>query len=208
MNVTKSMGPDSLHPHLLKEVACEISLPLSIIFNKSLISGSIPDDWRLANITAIFKKGDRNNPENYRPISLTCILCKVLESIIKDHIMIYLERNDMLSQCQHGFRYQRSCVTQLLEVMEDFTNYIDNKNTIDVIYLDFKKAFDSVPHRRLFVKLEAYGITGRILGWIKAFLSNRMQRVVVNNEVSELKLVISGVPQGSVLGPLLFIFYS
>ena len=201
------MGPDSLHPHLLKEVACEISLPLSIIFNKSLISGSIPDDWRLANITAIFKKGDRNNPENYRPISLTCILCKVLESIIKDHIMIYLERNDMLSQCQHGFRYQRSCVTQLLEVMEDFTNYIDNKNTIDVIYLDFKKAFDSVPHRRLFVKLEAYGITGRILGWIKAFLSNRMQRVVVNNEVSELKLVISGVPQGSVLGPLLFILF-
>jgi len=207
LDITKSMGPDNLHPRLLKEISKEISCPLALLFNKSLSSGVLPEDWKIANVTAIFKKGSKSDVGNYRPISLTCILCKILESLLKENIVNFLDVNDMFNNSQHGFRKKRSCITQLLHVVEDFTKLIDDKKCIDVLYLDFKKAFDTVPHERLFKKIGSYGITGNIFNWIKSFLSGRMQRVVVNSCMSRFEHVLSGVPQGSVLGPLLFILY-
>ena len=183
-------------------------LPLDFyMFRKSLSTGIVPNEWKIANVSAIFKKGNKSEPGNFRPISLTCVLCKLCESIIKDNIMLHLEMHNMISDCQHGFRNNRSCITQLLQVMEDFTYLMDNKKNIDVIYLDFSKAFDSVPHQRLYVKLKAYGIAGDVFTWIRSYLSNRRQRVVVGNDVSDLEYVGSGVPQGSVLGPVLFLLY-
>ena len=119
----------------------------------------------------------------------------------------FLENLCLYSPCQHGFRKNRSCTSQLLEVVEDFTNYLDKNETFDVIYLDFKKAFDSVPHKRLLNKLESYGITGKIHTWIESFLTNRTQKVIVGEGESKSSPVISGIPQGSILGPILFTIY-
>ena len=207
LNPTKSMGPDGLHPHFLKKLATEISYPLTIIFNSSLSTSIIPDDWKIANLTAIFKKGNKCETSNYRPVSLTCILCKVFEKIIKESLVSFLESENLFNDCQHGFRQHRSCITQFLYAMDDFTSIIDRGASIDVIYLDFQKAFDSVPHERLFVKLNGYGIKGNVYNWIKSFLTGRRQRVAINDEYSSLINVDSGVPQGSVLGPLLFILF-
>ena len=130
-----------------------------------------------------------------------------MESIIKDKIMSYLESNNLFCNEQHGFRRKRSCKTQLLSIMEHWTKLIDDNINIDVVYLDFQKAFDKVPHKCLLAKLKAYGLNGILLSWISDFLSNRKQQVVVRRTYSEWSDVISGVPQGSVLGPLLFILY-
>ena len=148
---------------MLKELSEELALPLCILFNKSLESGEVPEDWKTAVVTAIFKKGTRSDPGNYRPVSLTCVVCKVLESIVRDVLVNFMNSNKLYSPCQHGFRKQRSCITQLLEVMEDLTQLIEEKESIDIIYLDFKKAFDSVPHNRLLCKLKAYGINGNMI---------------------------------------------
>ena len=203
----KAPGPDKLPPLLLKQLSTELSIPLAIIFNKSISEGHVPTQWKEAEVTAIFKKGNKNLTNNYIPVSLTSILCKTLESFITDSIQNYMESNKMFNSCQHGFRKHRSCVTQLLEVMNDFTNYIDNKKNIDILYLDFSKAFDTVPHERLLNKLKAYGITNNVHKWIQSFLSNRKQRVRINNSYSDFSPITSGIPQGSILGPVLLIFF-
>ena len=208
LNKFKSSGPDSIHPHFLKETAYSVSVPLSMIFQESLRKGETPLDWRSANVTPIFKKGDRTDPANYRPVSLTSQVCKVLESIVRDQMLEHLNGHNLLSDQQHGFREGRSCLSNLLTTLEDWTKIIDERdNCIDVAYLDFRKAFDLVSHKHLLLKLEKYGINGQIGNWIKAFLENRKQRVVIRGHESDELDVLSGVPQGSVLGPILFLIF-
>ena len=207
LNVSKSTGPDNFHPRFLKETVDNISLPITILFNKSLSDGILPSEWKLANVTCIFKSGDKTKSSNYRPISITSILCRLLESIIKNEVMEHCKDRDIFTDSQYGFREKRGCILQLLTVFDTWSQYIDSDIPVDTIFLDFRKAFDSVPHKRLLLKLERLGVSGNVLKWISSFLSNRSQRVVINGQSSEWTDVSSGVPQGSVLGPLLFILY-
>ena len=207
INPFKAFGPDRLKPRVLKELSSEIAPILKLIFCKSLETGVIPSDWKNANVTPIFKKGSKSNPENYRPISLTCICSKIMEHIIVSNIMCHAEINKILSNNQHGFRKQLSCETQLLSFVQELQDSIHMGLQIDAIFLDFAKAFDKVPHNRLVQKLSAYGIQGKTLLWIENFLADRTQKVVLDNVSSDEISVSSGVPQGSVIGPCLFLFY-
>ena len=203
----KSSGPDNIHPAMLKELATDISEFLALFFRKSLDESDIPEIWKRANVTPIFKKGNHHEPENYRPISLTCIACKVMEKFVRDAVIEHLLGNNLISPHQHGFLPGRSTGSQLLECLENWSKLLEEGSSVDIIYLDFRKAFDAVPHQRLLRKLQAYGIRGKILRWIEAFLTDRKQRVVLNGESSPWLEVFSGVPQGSVLGPLCFLVY-
>ncbi|BHF75133.1 hypothetical protein SprV_0501822900 [Sparganum proliferum] len=203
----KCSGPDNIPAKFLKELANELSKPLAHIFRSSFELGRLPSEWKTANIFPIYKGGARTNANNYRPVSLICICCKIMEAIVKKATMEFLEQGHLLSDLQHGFRQNRSCLSSLLLSTEQWTRALDEDGRVDVIYADFKKAFDSVPHKRLIYKLSEIGIRGRLLTWITDFLTGRSQTVCIEASTSTPTPVLSGVPQGSVLGPLLFLVY-
>jgi hypothetical protein len=206
-NLKMSRGPDGI-PHIVyRKLSAALALPLFLIFKCSLDSGIVPRAWKEANVIPVFKKGPKSSPANYRPISLTCIACRILEKILSTKIIRFCEENKIFGGNQHGFMRRKSTVTQLLSCLNNWTRSIDNSESVSIAYLDFAKAFDTVSHEKLILVLRNKGINGPLLRWISNFLAGRSQSVLVNSSKSSSKLVSSGVPQGSVLGPLLFVLY-
>ena len=196
-------GPDGITNKILKELKEELAHPLAILFRKSMDEGKIPDDWRCSHVTPIYKNGPREEPGNYRPISLTSNVCKGMERMINVSLCNHLE-NGILTNSQYGFRRGRSCQTNLIDFLKTMTKWMDEGRCFDILYLDFSKAFDRVCHARLMVKLEAARVEGKLKSWLKDWLTGRQQRVVVEGEVSEWAEVVSSVLQGTVLGGTLF----
>ena len=170
LRADKAPGADDLHPRYLKEVQGQISEQLMRIWQQSMNEGSVPDDWRAANVTPIYKKGCRSDAGNYRPVSLTSQVCKLFESIVRDQLVTHLESNKLITDSQHGFRRGRSCLTNILAYLDQATRWADEGVALDTVYLDFAKAFDKVPHQRLLNKIEGHGVTGKLLKWIGEWL--------------------------------------
>ena len=206
-NEGKASVSDELPNLLLMNAANKISLFLKIIFDQSLQTGNLPDDWVEANVAPVFKKEDRRSPANYRPISLTCVCAKLLEHIICKQIMSHFSKKKNLIPVQHGFQSKHSCESQVLITTDEFIRNFESKTQTDVVVLYFSKAFDVVPHQRLLHKLDHYRNRGTTLNCFQNFLTNRTQKVVVDGSFSESARVRSSVPQGTVLGPLLFLTY-
>ena len=207
LSPNSSPGPDGINNKMLIEGGSSLIKALCRLFSLSMNRGEIPSDWKIANVIPIHKKGSRTDCGNYRPVSLTSCVCKLMERVIKVEISRFLSVNNLLSNTQHGFISKRSTSTALLQYLEKVTLAIDSGNFVDSVYIDFRKAFDSVPYKRLIIKLKSYGILGSLLNWFISFLTDRLQFVTIGHCSSSFARVISGVPQGSVIGPLLFLMF-
>ena len=200
-------GPDGIPALLIKSCCDELCKPIRLIWEESISSGIVPDYYKLAYVSPLYKKGSKAEAANYRPVSLTSHIIKVYERILRKVLVQYLEDNNILSCKQHGFRSGRSCLTQMLSHFDEIMSGLTNNMDTDSIYLDYAKAFDKVDHKLLLQKLHRYGFSSQIIDWVKSFLCNRNQSVVVNGHHSIISAILSGVPQGTVLGPLLFILF-
>ncbi|KAK4328363.1 hypothetical protein Pmani_001236 [Petrolisthes manimaculis] len=207
IRTTAAPGPDEFPAIVLKNCDSELAKPLKMLYSSSFQTGIIPDLLKQGKITAIYKKGLRAEPSNYRPVALTSHIIKIMEKIIVKNMTSYMERNHLMNPGQHGFRAGHSCLSQLIEHQENIVESLEKGNNVDVVYLDFEKAFDKVDHGVLLHKLQNLGIMGTLGKWIYSFLTNRTQFVAVKGAISQATEVMSGVPQGSVLGPLLFLIH-
>ena len=204
----KSSELDGIGPKLLKNCALALYIPVHHLFSISLASHTIPSEWKIHSITPIHKSGDKSLVSNYRPISLLCIISKVLERIIYKHLSKFVLEHNLISISQYGFRKYHSITQQLLLYLDRVHKSLNVNAQCDVIYLDFRKAFDSVPHNELLLKFWNVGITGNTWHWIKEYLTGRLQCVNINGFLSPSLPVISGVPQGSIFGPLYYFSYT
>ena len=196
---------DEIPGRLLREGAPWLAEPITKLFTMSLQSGFLPRDWRRANVTTVFKRGNKHSPSNYHPITLTSVVVKCLERLVHVRITEFL---DALNCHQHGFRKGHSCQTQLLATAHEWAKSLDRGVSTHVIYLDFSKAFDSVRHQRVLMKLDCMGDRGNLLRWIDAYLRDREQRVVVEDQSSDWRKVTSGVPRGPFLALYFFSYTS
>ena len=207
LNSNKAAGPDGVENRLLKECSVEVAPVLTRLFRKSIDEGEVPQQWKEAHIVPIHKSGSKAVMSNYRPVALTSSICKILEKMVCSAIMCFLTRNNLITPQQHGFMRGRSCQTNIMLCLEKWTEILDEGMSVDVAYFDYAKAFDKVSHRLLKQKLKSYGIRGKLLEWIEAWLERRTQRVVVGDAQSPWLDVISGTTQGTVLGFLLFLIF-
>ena len=207
LSVSKATGLDKISAKLLRVCPDLIADSLCSIFNRSINTGIFPEEWKCSKVVPLFKEGDRKDLNNYRPISIIPVVAKVFERIIHDQVNTFLVDNGLLSNSQSGFRHRHSTTTALLEATNEWAYNIDSGNVNAVVFLDLKKAFDTVDHGILLSKLHAYGIQGVASDWLKSYLSNRMQKCSVNGFLSHNQTLQCGVPQGTILGPLLFLIY-
>ena len=204
----KAQGPDNIHGIILKTCSNSLARPLLILFELIYNTGILPIEWKRANVVPVYKKGGKGNVENYRPISLTCISVKVMERIMYDEL--FCRTHQLIDSRQNGFLKNNSCAMNMTRLIESVSTTLlqDLPTDIMIIYFDFAKAFDTVNHDLILNKLKyQYNIEGRMLNFFKSYLTNRSQRVVLDNCTSDVVAVLSGVPQGSILGPLLFVLF-
>ena len=200
-------GPDGIPVCLLKSCKESLAVPIHMIWSRSMNEGNVPSIYKSSFVSPLHKKDSKAMASNYRPISLTSHIVKIYERVLRNRMVSHLEKNGLICNRQHGFRRGKSCLTQLLHHFDEIIEAFQNGHDVDAIYLDYAKAFDKVDHRLLLAKLRIYGFSDKLIKWVESFLTDRTQQVVVSGHLSLIAIILSGVPQGTVLGPILFLIF-